>query len=74
MKASKGGYVWAMYNISLRYSLGEGLTRNHQLAREWMKRDADRGHSKAQFEHGLALYSVSIYHFVLYLCTLNVCA
>lgn len=61
MKAAEGGYVRAMYNISLCFSFGEGLTRNHQLARKWMKRAADRGHSKAQFEHGLALFSVSIY-------------
>ena len=61
MKAADGGYVRAMYNISLCFSFGEGLTRNHQLARKWMKRAADRGHSKAQFEHGLALFSVSIY-------------
>lgn len=73
MKAAEGGYVRAMYNISLCYSSGEGLTRNHQLGRKWMKRAADRGHSRAQFEHGLALYSVSIYPFVLYFCTLNVC-
>ncbi|KAL3031579.1 hypothetical protein AAZX31_02G036400 [Glycine max] len=58
MKAAEGGYVRAMYNISLCFSFGEGLTRNHQLARKWMKRAADRGHSKAQFEHGLALFSV----------------
>lgn len=57
MKAAEGGYVRAMYNISLCFSFGEGLTRNHQLARKWMKRAADRGHSKAQFEHGLALFS-----------------
>lgn len=67
MKAAEGGYVRAMYNTSLCYSLGEGLTRNHRIARKWMKRAADRGHSKAQFEHGLALYSVSIYPFLLYL-------
>ncbi|KOM39792.1 hypothetical protein LR48_Vigan03g317400 [Vigna angularis] len=57
MKAAEGGYVRAMYNISLCLSIGEGLSRNHQLARKWMKRAADRGHSKAQFEHGLALFS-----------------
>jgi TPR repeat protein len=64
MKAAEGGYVRAMYNISLCYSVGEGLSRNHQVARKWMKRAADRGHSKAQFEHGLALYSVSVYPFM----------
>ncbi|KAL5178789.1 F-box protein [Glycine soja] len=57
MKAAEGGYVRAMYNISLCFSFGEGLASNHQLARKWMKRAADRGHSKAQFEHGLALFS-----------------
>lgn len=50
-----------MYNISLCYSFGEGLAHSRQLARKWMKRAADRGHSKAQFEHGVALFSVSIY-------------
>ncbi|RDY06811.1 F-box protein, partial [Mucuna pruriens] len=57
MKAAEGGYGRAMYNVSLCFSFGEGVSRNHQLARKWMKRAADRGHSKAQFEHGLALFS-----------------
>lgn len=70
MKAAEGGYVRAMYNISLCLSIGEGLSRNHQLARKWMKRAADRGHSKAQFEHGLALFSVSFYPFTLLFCAL----
>lgn len=48
----------AMYNTSLCYSMGEGLVPNHRLARKWMKRAADRGHCKAQFEHGLGLFSV----------------
>ena len=58
LKAAEGGYVRAMYNISLCYSFGEGLVHNHRQARKWMKRAADRGHNKAQFEHGLALFSV----------------
>lgn len=49
-----------MYNISLCYTFGEGFSHSHQLARKWMKRAADHGHSKAQFEHGLALFSVSV--------------
>ncbi|KAK6160229.1 hypothetical protein DH2020_003610 [Rehmannia glutinosa] len=56
-RAAKGGYVRAMYNTSLCYSLGEGLWQSHSLARKWMKRAADCGHSKAQFEHGLNLFS-----------------
>lgn len=47
-----------MYNISLCYCYGEGLEKSHRLARKWMKRAADRGHSKAQLEHGLHLFSV----------------
>lgn len=58
LKAAEGGYVRAMYNISLCYSFGEGLVQNHRQARKWMKLAADHGHSKAQFEHGLALFSV----------------
>lgn len=58
LKAAEGGYVRAMYNVSLCYSSGEGLVHSNQLARKWMKRAADRGHTKAQFEHGLALFSV----------------
>lgn len=59
MRAAEGGYVRAMYNTALCYSVGEGLMQSHKLAKKWMKRAADRGHSKAQFEHGLSLYSVS---------------
>jgi TPR repeat protein len=58
LKAAESGYLRAMYNVSLCYSLGEGLVHSHRQARKWMKRAADRGHSKAQFEHGLALFSV----------------
>lgn len=59
MKAAKGGNTRAMYNASLCYSLGEsGLTQDLQRAKMWMKRAADCGHSKAQFEHGLELFSV----------------
>ena len=60
MKVAEGGYVYAMFNISLCFSFGEGLTRNHQLARKWMKRAADRGHSKAQFEDMLSFMWVFI--------------
>lgn len=61
LKAAEGGFVRAMYNISLCYSFGEGLMQCHKLTRKWMKLAADYGHSKAQFEHGLALFSVSVY-------------
>ncbi|KAK9108176.1 hypothetical protein Syun_024187 [Stephania yunnanensis] len=57
LRAAEGGYVRAMYNTSLCYTAGEGLVRSHRQARKWMKRAADHGHSKAQFEHGLALFS-----------------
>ncbi|KAF2301650.1 hypothetical protein GH714_028493 [Hevea brasiliensis] len=57
LKAAAGGYVRAMYNVALCYSVGEGLPQNRRQARKWMKRAADRGHSKAQFEHGLGLFS-----------------
>lgn len=59
LKAAEGGYVRAMYNIAICYSVGEGLVQSHKLAKKWMKRAADRGHSKAQFEYGLNLFSVS---------------
>lgn len=58
LKAAEGGYVRAMYNVSLCYSVGEGFAKNHPQAKKWMKRAADHGHSKAQFEHGLNLFSV----------------
>lgn len=60
LRAAEGGYVRAMYNISLCYKFGEGLVQSHRRARKWMKCAADRGHSKAQYEHGLALFSVCI--------------
>lgn len=58
MKAAEGGYVRAMYNVALCYSFGEGFVRSHRQGRKWMKRAADCGHTKAQVEHGLALFSV----------------
>lgn len=47
-----------MYNASLCYSLGEGLGQSDRLARKWMRKAADHGHSRAQYEHGLALLLV----------------
>ncbi|CAH8371116.1 unnamed protein product [Eruca vesicaria subsp. sativa] len=32
IKAAEGGYVRAMYNVSLCYSVGEGLPQNRKLA------------------------------------------
>jgi TPR repeat protein len=61
LKAAEGGYVRAMYRVALCYSVGEGLAQSHRQARKWMKRAADRGHSKAQYEHGLGLFSVCYY-------------
>lgn len=58
LRAAEHGYVRAMYNVSLCYKYGEGLVQSHHEARKWMKMAADRGHSKAQYEHGLALFSV----------------
>lgn len=52
----------AMYNTALCYLYGEGLEQSRRLARKWMKRAADCGHSKALLEHGLHLFSVSIIH------------
>ncbi|KAG9148903.1 hypothetical protein Leryth_022064 [Lithospermum erythrorhizon] len=52
LQAAEGGYVRAMYNTSLCYSFGEGFPQSHKLARKWMKKAAECGHSKAQFEHG----------------------
>ena len=65
LKAAEGGYVRAMYNASVCYTFGEGLSHSRRQARKWMKRAADRGHSKAQFEHGLALFSVC--HILIFL-------
>lgn len=62
LRAAEGGYVRAMYNISLCYKFGEGLVQSHRRARKWMKCAADRGHSKAQYEHGLTLFSVLYLH------------
>ncbi|KAL0408573.1 UNVERIFIED_CONTAM: F-box protein [Sesamum radiatum] len=44
-RAAEGGYVRAMPSAV------------SQVARKWMKRAADHGHSKALFEHGLGLFS-----------------
>lgn len=61
-QAAEGGYVRAMYNISLCYSFGKGVAKNDIMARKWMKQAADLGHSKAQLEHGLCLSSVCSIH------------
>lgn len=66
LKAAESGYARAMYNASLCYTFGEGLSHSRRQARKWMKRAADRGHSKAQFEHGLALFSVRHFLFSLF--------
>nr|GEW58797.1 hypothetical protein [Tanacetum cinerariifolium] len=37
---------------------GRGFLQNHRQSRKWMKLAADHGHRKAQFEHGLTLFSL----------------
>jgi TPR repeat protein len=61
LKAAEGGSTRAMYNTALCYLSGEGITRNYQEARKWMKRAALAGHTKAQFEHGLKLFAVCVF-------------
>ncbi|KAL5997379.1 hypothetical protein ACLOJK_008309 [Asimina triloba] len=58
LKAAEGGNPRAMFNTSLCYSSGEGVSVSIRQARKWMKRAADSGHSKAQYEHGLRLFSM----------------
>lgn len=50
----------AMYNTSLCYQCGDGVAQSYQQSKSWMKRAADRGHSKAQFEHALGLFAVCL--------------
>lgn len=58
LKAAEGGNERAMYNTSLCYSLGEGFIQDDAKAKKWLRRAADRGHHKAQYEHGLRLFTV----------------
>lgn len=71
LRAAEGGYVRAMYNTSLCYLSGEGFTQSHRQARKWMKRAADHGHSKAQFEHGLGLFAVRCVAIIQKLCAVS---
>lgn len=58
LRAAEGGNARAMYNISLCYSMGEGKPLCHQQAKIWLKRAANCGHGKAQFELGSHLLEV----------------
>ena len=49
-----------MYNLAICYRKGEGINGDLREARKWMKRAALSGHRKAQFEHGLTLFAVSM--------------
>lgn len=57
LKAAEGNYVRAMYNVARCYSIGEGFAPSRRQGKKWMKKAADHGHPKAQFEHGLTLFS-----------------
>lgn len=57
LRAAEGGNSHAMHNVSKCYSAGEGFTRNMQRAKIWLKRAADHGDKKAQYDHGLELFS-----------------
>ena len=59
LRAAEGGSSRAMYNVALCFRTGEGITRNYNEAKRWMRRAAMAGHRKAQFEHGLTLFAVS---------------
>ncbi|KAL0204788.1 hypothetical protein P9112_000095 [Eukaryota sp. TZLM1-RC] len=51
-KAAESGMVEAMVQLSYLLSSGTGCTKNQETAREWMKKAADRGHSRAQNQVG----------------------
>lgn len=59
LKAAEGGNERAMYNTFLCYSLGQGFVLDEQQAKKWLRRAADHGHRKAQYDHGLRLFTVS---------------
>ncbi|KVH88957.1 F-box domain, cyclin-like protein, partial [Cynara cardunculus var. scolymus] len=56
-RAAELGDPAGQCNLGISYLQGVGLLQSHHQARKWMKRAADHGHSKALFEHGLALFS-----------------
>ncbi|XP_066343072.1 uncharacterized protein [Miscanthus floridulus] len=47
LRVAEGGNVRAMYNISLCYSYGEGLSQDPVRAKRWLQLAADCGHKKA---------------------------
>lgn len=68
-RAAEGGSARAMYNLALCYRKGEGLIGDSHEARKWMKRAALAGHRKAQFEHGLTLFAVSMMAYWKFFCS-----
>jgi len=61
LRAAEGGNVRAMYNISLCYSYGEGLSQDPVRAKRWLQLAADCGHKKALYECGIKLCAVCLY-------------
>jgi len=43
----------AQYTLAMMYMSGRGVTRNHQLARQWLEKAATQGHAPAQNQLGL---------------------
>ncbi|MET3910199.1 hypothetical protein ABID59_004556 [Bradyrhizobium sp. S3.3.6] len=50
---TKAGDTWAMFNLAMKYTFGDGAERDVQKAREWMERAADGGYQPAMVELGV---------------------
>ena len=46
----------AEYDVSGRYALGDGVTRNTEEARKWLERAAEHGSVVAEYDLGMAFY------------------
>ena len=55
LRAAEAGHPEAMLNTSLCYRNGEGVPRDTAQAFKWVKRGAEAGSDRAQFNAGVAL-------------------
>lgn len=61
LQKANAGDAQAQFELALRYAEGTDVEQNTELALDWHKRAAEKGHVEAQFTQGfLYLYSTSL--------------
>ena len=56
-KAANKGNEEAMFALGNMYKMGKGVEKNMNIAVDWFRKAAEKGHAAAQYQYGYCLYN-----------------